>query len=418
MDNDLSTVDAIMLGEVVFPFDGSTNNSSNNFTMLMFPRRDPLYIVIPMTIIYSFIFITGVVGNVITFIVIVKNKYMHTATNYYLFSLAISDLLLLVSGLPQEMVSIWCRYPYMFGEIFCVLRGLSAETSTNASVLTITAFTVERYVAICHPFLSHTMSKLSRAVKLIIVIWLVALSFAIPQAIQFGVVIIDNDPDQAMCTLKRTIIDHSFVLSSFLFFVTPMTLITVLYVLIGIKLRKSSMMKRNGSSFYNNVDNKNNQRGKYYPPHHQSSKRVLKMLVAVVVAFFICWAPFHAQRLVYTYGSNKDNKPKGAIMKLIYEIITYVSGILYYLSTTINPILYHIMSLKFREAFKDTLARCTCTSTNSNKRGKSYLILNGYSVGTFSRRRAHSYDADNSSNFVRDDSIRSNGLSYDVTLSK
>lgn len=74
--------------------------------------------------------------------------------------------------------------------------------------------------------------------------------------------------------------------------------------------------------------------------------------VAVVVAFFICWAPFHAQRLVYTYGSNKDNKPKGAVLKLIYDIITYVSGILYYVSTTINPILYHIMSLKFREAFK------------------------------------------------------------------
>ena len=36
----------------------------------------------------------------------------------------------------------------------------------------------------------------------------------------------------------------------------------------------------------------------------------------------------------------------------IYEVVTYISGILYYVSTTINPILYHTMSLKFREAFK------------------------------------------------------------------
>lgn len=73
------------------------------------------------------------------------------------------------------------RYPYIFGEIFCQLRGLFAEMSTNATVLTITAFTAERYVAICHPFMAQSMSKLSRAVKLIVVIWLVAVLFAIPQ---------------------------------------------------------------------------------------------------------------------------------------------------------------------------------------------------------------------------------------------
>lgn len=60
--------------------------------------RDPLWIVIPISIIYSTIFVIGVLGNVITCIVISKNKSMHTATNYYLFSLAISDLLLLLTG--------------------------------------------------------------------------------------------------------------------------------------------------------------------------------------------------------------------------------------------------------------------------------------------------------------------------------
>lgn len=60
--------------------------------------RDSLWIVLPISIIYSTIFVIGVLGNVITCVVISRNKSMHTATNYYLFSLAISDLLLLVSG--------------------------------------------------------------------------------------------------------------------------------------------------------------------------------------------------------------------------------------------------------------------------------------------------------------------------------
>lgn len=62
------------------------------------PPRDPLSTVIPMTLVYSVILTTGVTGNICTCIVIYRNRYMHTATNYYLFSLAVSDLLLLVLG--------------------------------------------------------------------------------------------------------------------------------------------------------------------------------------------------------------------------------------------------------------------------------------------------------------------------------
>lgn len=60
--------------------------------------RDPLTIILPITFIYVLIFITGVLGNVITCVVIYKNKTMHTATNYYLFNLAVSDFLVLIFG--------------------------------------------------------------------------------------------------------------------------------------------------------------------------------------------------------------------------------------------------------------------------------------------------------------------------------
>lgn len=232
-------------------------------------QRDSLFIVVPVTIIYVSIFVTGTIGNISTCIVIARNKSMHTATNYYLFSLAISDLLLLASGLPAEIYMVWSKYPYIFGEGFCILRGLTSETSTNASVLTITAFTVERYLAICHPFLSQTMSKLSRAVKLILVVWLVALSFALPQALQLGVVYYPEHPDIVMCTVKKVLLQHSFGLSTFLFFVMPMSLITVLYALIGLKLRKSNMMKRSRGS---------GQGGSCRHHPGRSSRRVLKML--------------------------------------------------------------------------------------------------------------------------------------------
>lgn len=75
--------------------------------------------------------------------------------------------------------------------------------------------------------------------------------------------------------------------------------------------------------------------------------------VAVVIAFFICWAPFHVQRLIAIYGTNKEDHitSNGPWMVFLYLLMTYVSGVLYYVSTTINPILYNIMSNKFRMAF-------------------------------------------------------------------
>ncbi len=166
----------------------STNTTSIDLTYDMGPVRDPLTTVIPMTVVYALILLTGVIGNVCTCVVIARNKYMHTATNYYLFSLAVSDLLLLILGLPQELYLLWQKYPYVFGESVCILRGLTSEISTNASILTITAFTVERYVAICHPLKAHTMSQLPRAIKTILVIWVFSAFCAIPVAYQFGII--------------------------------------------------------------------------------------------------------------------------------------------------------------------------------------------------------------------------------------
>ncbi|XP_065072878.1 pyrokinin-1 receptor-like [Ochlerotatus camptorhynchus] len=397
--------------------------------------RDSLWIVIPISIIYSTIFVIGVLGNVITCIVISKNKSMHTATNYYLFSLAISDLLLLLTGVPQEVYLLWYRFPYPFDNNVCILQGFTAETSANATVLTITAFTVERYVAICKPFRSHTMSKLSRAVRYILAIWVIAMCLAVPQALALEI-----DEQYSMCTVRRDQQRHVFTISTVIVFVFPMCVLTVLYVLIGLQLRSSKVMKRGtqlGSSvrlkhtifkknshrtivsinYQNdspqhysesilmqqqqqqplqaqlslpgsigisnaNVGSLGNDDGKVpiersmannihllveqtnslssedgrinysNRVQYHSTRHVVKMLVAVVIAFFLCWAPFHAQRLFAVYGGDQNNDEA---IRRAFEIVTHISGILYFVSTCINPVLYNIMSHKFREAFKECL---------------------------------------------------------------
>ncbi|ALC45557.1 Pk1r [Drosophila busckii] len=352
-------------------------NNESNATLghQLGAQRDPLSLVIPVTIVYGLIFLTGVVGNISTCIVIKKNRSMHTATNYYLFSLAISDFMLLLSGVPQEMYFIWSKYPYVFGEYFCIGRGLLAETSANATVLTITAFTVERYMAICHPFLGQAMSKLSRAIRIIVLIWLLAVLTAIPQAAQFG---ISNYAGVDRCLVVRVILEHSFQLSTFIFFLAPMSIILVLYLFIALHLYRSHLigggaegsLRReqklksvpsntvlyrytgSGTLASNNSGAQlSSVRGRL---NHYGTRRVVRMLVAVVICFFLCWAPFHAQRLIAIYAPDSGAQWHDQ-HEFLYTVMTYVSGVLYYLSTCINPLLYNLMSNKFREAFKAVL---------------------------------------------------------------
>lgn len=75
------------------------NLSESEYVRLVWgPKYLPLTLVLPITFVYVAIFVTGVFGNVVTCIVIRRNPVMQTATNYYLFNLAVSDLLLLILG--------------------------------------------------------------------------------------------------------------------------------------------------------------------------------------------------------------------------------------------------------------------------------------------------------------------------------
>jgi hypothetical protein len=99
-------------------------------------KRDSLYLVIPVTLIYAVIFMTGCIGNIFTCIVITRNKLKYTVTNFYLISLTVSDFILLSSGIPMELYDIWFKNEFIFGEVFCKLRNMINEMSANATVLT------------------------------------------------------------------------------------------------------------------------------------------------------------------------------------------------------------------------------------------------------------------------------------------
>lgn len=136
--------------------------------------------------------------------------------------------------------------------MFCVLKSYIQEGTAYASVLTITAFTIERYAAICHPIRFKSFSNLSRSVKVILAVWISSLFFALPYALYGEIFYYVFDPntneplaDSLVCSVSleyQSTMIYMFQISAFAFFLVPMTIILVMYVLIGVTLYRSDII--------------------------------------------------------------------------------------------------------------------------------------------------------------------------------
>lgn len=65
-------------------------------------------------------------------------------------------------------------------------------------------------------------------------------------------------------------------------------------------------------------------------------------------------------------------------------------GILYFISATVNPLLYNLMSGKYRAAFRDTLCQCCCffSPSHQQQRMASSMYYRGRRTVSSSRTRS------------------------------
>ncbi|XP_069009000.1 neuromedin-U receptor 1 [Embiotoca jacksoni] len=323
------------------------------------PRRSPVFL--PVCLIYLVIFLIGVVGNVLTCTVITRNKVMWTPTNYYLFSLAVSDLLVLLLGMPLELYELWQNYPFLLGKGGCYFKTFLFETVCLASILNVTALSVERYIAVVHPLRAKYVVTRTHAKRVILTVWGVSVLCAVPNTSLHGIITLQSRstgpagsrnaaiPDSAICTLvkPRWMYNLTIQVTTLLFFILPMLTITVLYMLIGLQLKREKMRQTLEAKSGFGQDSFCNIR-----TQQQKARRrqVTKMLFVLVVVFGICWAPFHIDRLMWSFISHwTDNHLE------IFEYVHIISGVFFYLSSAVNPILYNLMSTRFREMFKEVM---------------------------------------------------------------
>lgn len=134
-----------------------------------------------------------------------------------------------------------------------MFRTVVLEIVTSASILTVLCFTVERYLAICFPIISQkVLGGLSRALKMIMIVWFLSFLLAVPYTFTAGVFVsvtneIRNQTvqilDSRICAIRPDYWEpmlYYMAVTTFLVFVIPIIVITVLYILMGVTLYKTS----------------------------------------------------------------------------------------------------------------------------------------------------------------------------------
>ncbi|XP_029929273.1 opioid receptor, delta 1b [Myripristis murdjan] len=303
----------------------SKSNESSRVT-----ARDTtsLIIAVCVTALYSLICVVGLLGNVLVMYGVVRYTKMKTATNIYIFNLALADALA-TSTLPFQSAK-YLMNTWPFGELLCKLVIAIDYYNMFTSIFTLTMMSVDRYIAVCHPVKALDFRTPAKAKLINVCIWILSSAIGVP--IMIMAVTKVTEKGNTVCTLNfpkpQWYWDTVTKICVFIFaFVVPVLVITVCYSLMILRLKSVRLLS--GSK-----------------EKDKNLRRITRMVLVIVAAFIICWTPIHIFISVKTMVEVDQKNP-------LVVASWHLCIALGYLNSSLNPVLYAFLDENFKRCFRD-----------------------------------------------------------------
>ncbi|CAH0714178.1 unnamed protein product, partial [Brenthis ino] len=192
-----------------------------------------------------------------------------------------------------------------------------------------TALAIERYIAIWHPLLLKSAPAWKRVMKVICSIWIIAICETAPEILTVELI---KTPSITVCyTVPSPLARIINGILALVTFIIPLGIMLFVYTMIAFKV---------------SISEKSNSEKKIF--NHKDNRRKVNKLVAVTLSFLICWLPFFTFRLLFFFFDMRGLMQLEKIWGIGYRIILVNS----WLCIVLNPILFSLMSTKFRQALK------------------------------------------------------------------
>ncbi|XP_031570989.1 octopamine receptor Oamb-like [Actinia tenebrosa] len=264
-------------------------------------------------------------GNTLVIVSYKSNRRLHTRTYTFLVSLAVSDLLVGGVNIPLWIGCI-AHYDICYKAIFTFTDLFGAF----ASILHLTAITIERYIAICQPYFHETLPARYHKGTLIFV-WVFSSTMASLSWYR---------PSETFTQAYSCIV---FVAG----FVLPVTIVISMYI--GIFRTAKSLIRRQQRPYLPAVEGEGRQ--------HTRKDQKLAVTVAVICGLFIiAWLPFFILSIIAAF-CYRGCFPANATDTL--RIVTSVKW-LHYSNSMVNPIVYALRDEEMRNTFYRILRFKAC----------------------------------------------------------
>ncbi|XP_034939139.1 dopamine receptor 2-like isoform X1 [Chelonus insularis] len=355
--------------------------------------------------------VATVFGNTLVILAVVRERYLHTATNYFVTSLAFADCLVGLVVMPFSAIYEVLENRWLFSMDWCdVWRSLDVLFST-ASILNLCVISLDRYWAITDPFTYPTRMSRRRAAILIAIVWICSSAISFPAIAWWRAVRTEEVPKD-----KCPFTEHLgyLIFSSTISFYLPLFVMVFTYYRIyraaviqtrSLKLGTKQVMMASGEleltlrihrggatntrlfrtasstpedlqdmeeplTLHNNgltrmpsarINNKQHL-GKNFSLSRKlakfaKEKKAAKTLGIVMGVFIVCWLPFFVVNLL-----------SGFCSRCIYneEMVSAAVTWLGWINSGMNPVIYACWSRDFRRAFVRIL--CVCCPRKMRRR--------------------------------------------------
>ncbi|XP_054706453.1 LOW QUALITY PROTEIN: G-protein coupled receptor moody-like [Uloborus diversus] len=273
--------------------------------------------------------VLGIAGNLLTIVALARCNKLRNATTAFVVSLCTADLLFCALNLPPT-ASRYIHHSWVLGETLCKLFPFFFYGNVAASLLSMTAITINRYILINH-YKHYDRIYRPRYVALMIALcWLFSFSLLAPTlAGAWGRV--GYRPQSFSCTILRK---GGRSPKKFLFvlgFLLPCLIIVISYSCIFYRVHKS---RKNVEAHTPATNGK--------PPirqlsHRQDEIRLTRMMLIIFCSFLLCFLPL----MVVNVLEDKIRSPT----------VHVLASVLAWMSSCINPVIYAAMNRQYRQAY-------------------------------------------------------------------
>ena len=285
--------------------------------------------VISETAIFSLVMIISLVGNLLVCYAVCRNPRLRRPSNYYIISLALSDILQALCAMPLSIGMLaTSRWP--FGTSACYYMAILHLSLAQISLNTMALMALNRYYKIVKPAKYQTTFKKKFMIITASLVWVVDIFFSFLMVFAFGFEAKPN-PGFAIC---HTQFPPKFFPAGFVLAYSPYFIIVFCYWKI---YRAVKMHNANVSWQNSNVEDVS----------------ISKTLCVTVIAFIGLLSPSHL-----IFGTSML---LGFFTFQFPRHLTLLVTFLVFVSSCVNPFIYGFMNRAFKNEFKKCL-RPTRTS--------------------------------------------------------